>query len=289
MEQATKTTTKTQNISQTIEDIEIKLLLYAIYQRYGYDFQDYSYSSQQRRLKDILKKYNLNFFSELQNMILRDENFFSQVLCDMTITVSEFFRDPEIYKALREHITDELKTYPHIKIWHAGCATGEEVYSMAILLKEEKLYDKAQIYATDINTRALNKAKKGINSSNSFTKASEQYFMAGGKESLSNYYSADDKSVLIAPSLHKNIVFSDHNLVSDSKFGEMNLILCRNVLIYFNKDLQNRALKLMADSLVPGGFLVLGTKESITFTDIAKDFEKFCDKEKIYRKRWKSS
>ena len=222
-------------------------------------------------LKDILKKYNLNFFSELQNMILRDENFFSQVLCDMTITVSEFFRDPEIYKALREHITDELKTYPHIKIWHAGCATGEEVYSMAILLKEEKLYDKAQIYATDINTRALNKAKKGINSSNSFTKASEQYFMAGGKESLSNYYSADDKSVLIAPSLHKNIVFSDHNLVSDSKFGEMNLILCRNVLIYFNKDLQNRALKLMADSLVPGGFLVLGTKESITFTDIAKD------------------
>lgn len=277
---------KQQNNLQSLEDIEIKLLIDAIFYRYGYDFRNYAYASQKRRLRDILYKYNYNFYADLQNAILHDSKIFDKVLSDLTITVTEVFRDPEFYLVIRRNLIEELKTYPKIKIWHAGCATGEEVYSLAILLKEEGLYDKAMIYATDINPKALEASEKGVFSLETFKKGSQQYFQSGGKYSLSDYYIANEKGVRIKEDLKKNITFADHNLVTDHKFGEMQLILCRNVLIYFNRELQNRALELMDQSLDYGGFLVIGTKESLTFSSIVKNYSTFAEKEKIYRKKW---
>lgn len=262
------------------------MLVDAIHYRYGYDFSGYSYSSQKRCLKKILEEYNYNFFSELQNLILYDQSVFNEILPKMTITVSEFFRDPEFYRALREDIVAELRTYPKIKVWHAGCANGEEVYSLAVLLQEEALYEKSYIYATDINPKALEHAKKGVYKADALDDAEKQYLASGAKSLFSDYYERKDSNIIMDDSLKKNIVFADHNLVTDSKFAEMNLILCRNVLIYFNKDLKNRALNLMHDSLLPGGFFALGSKESISLSSVEKCFKKLRKKEKIYQKKW---
>ncbi len=268
-----------------IEDIELNLLLEAIYCRYGYDFRSYSRTSLRRRIKHRLQLSGILTISDLQHSILYNEESFTDLLFDLSINVTEMFRDPSFYRALREVVVPQLARLSFIKIWHAGCSTGEEVYSMAILLKEAGLLEKARIYATDFNQAVLEKAKEGIYPTSMLKEYIHNYRMAGGLHAFTDYYTAQYDMALMDRSLKKNIVFSDHNLAVDSGFAEMDLIICRNVLIYFNKDLQNRVCKLFCSSLVNEGILCLGSKESIRFVDCNKVFEDIVQKEKIYRKR----
>ncbi len=268
------------------EEIEIGLLLEAIYQKYGYDFRNYSREHIKRRIRHRLVLSNIDSISQMQYRILYDNIFFHTVLRDFSINVTEMFRDPSFYKAIREEVIPVLKTYPFIKIWHAGCSTGEEVYSMAILLKEEGLYDKAQIYATDFNEKVLQKAKEGIYPIENIKKCQSNYFESGGKYSFSDYYIAKYDSVIFHNDFKEKIIFADHNLVTDGVFGEMNIIICRNVLIYFNKELQNRVIKLFYDSLCYGGFLGLGSRESIRFTKYYDKYESCIAEENIFRKKF---
>ena len=267
------------------ENIEIKLLLEAIYLKYGYDFRNYAKASIKRRILQRLSLSGLKTISEMQHKILYDKQFFEILIQDISINVTEMFRDPSFYKAVREKVIPVLKELSFIKVWHAGCATGEEVYSMTILLKEEGLYDKTTIYATDFNEGVIKKAKDGIYPADRLKEYTYNYQKAGGQSSFTDYYTARYEYALINKSLKKNIVFADHNLVTDGVFGEMNMIMCRNVLIYFNRDLQNRVIRLFKDSLCKNGFLCLGSKESIRFSEYSDDFENFARKEKIYRKR----
>jgi len=267
------------------ENIEIQLLLEAIYLKYGYDFRDYARASVKRRILHRLSLSGLNSLSEMQHALLYDVEFFETLLRDLSINVSEMFRDPSFYQALREEVIPILKTYPFIKIWHAGCSTGEEAYSMAILLQEEGLYERTQLYATDFNDVVLQKAKEGIYPVETVKEYTLNYQKSGGRNSFVNYYSAKHDRIIMKRSLKKNIVFANHNLVTDGVFGEMNLILCRNVLIYFTKDLQNRVLALFYDSLCHHGLLCLGSKENIRFSAYADHFEDVVRDEKIYRKR----
>lgn len=279
------------NIGDTTDELnsninlEIKLLLEAIYSKYGYDFRNYGKAHIKRRIIHRLSTSKLNNISELQHKIIYDKEYLKTILEDLSITVTEMFRDPEFYKAVKHEIFPLLKTYPYFKIWHAGCATGQEVYSMAILLKEEGIYDRAQIYATDFNQLALQKAKDGIYPIDRIKEYTQNYQKAGGKNSFSDYYTAKYESVIIDKSLKKNIVFADHNLVTDGVFAEVNMIICRNVLIYFNKELQDRVLKLFEDSLIAGGFLCLGSKESMRFAKNYNNFQTIFDNEKIYKKK----
>lgn len=267
-----------------IEEIEIDLLLEAIERRYGYDFRQYAKASINRRVKHLLDKTGCVRITEMTQRILHEESFFEEILPKFSIPVTEMFRDPGFYVAIRKTIIPFLKTYPFVKIWHAGCATGEEVYSLAITLKEEGLYDRATIFATDFNDFALAKAKEGIYPVDRIKQYTYNHQKAGGKGSFSEYYNAIYESAIMNKSLKKNITFANHNLVTDSVFGEMNLILCRNVLIYFNKDLQDHVFRLFSDSLVCHGFLCLGTKESLRFSSVFKEFKELTKKHKIYQK-----
>ena len=249
-------------------DLEISLLLEAIDQQYGYDFREYSQAHIRRRIMNRMALSKFEDISEMQSKVLNDETFASELLQDLSITVTEMFRDPVFYRSLRENVIPILKTYPFIKIWHAGCATGEEAYSMAILLQEEGLYDRTTIYATDFNQMALNRAKDGIFSNKMIKEYTSNYQLAGGKESFSSYYTSNYDNVIMNHSLKKNIVWANHNLVTDSVFAEVNLILCRNVLIYFDKNLQNKVQNLFYSSLINGGVLCLGSKESLRFSDL---------------------
>lgn len=268
------------------EDIEIALLLEAVFQRYGYDFRDYGEAHVKRRILRRIGLSQLTSISALQHKVLYDEEFFSLFLQDLSVNTTEMFRDPAFFKTVREEVIPILHTYPFLKIWHAGCSTGEEVYSMAIMLKEEGLQDRSQLYATDFNSNILDRAKEAIYPAGEMKLNTHNYIKAGGNQSFSDYYNAKYESAIITKSLKKNLVFSDHNLVTDSVFGEMNLIMCRNTLIYFNKDLQNRVIELFYNSLSPGGYLCLGSKESITFTSYQDLFEPVSDKWKIYRKKY---
>jgi chemotaxis protein methyltransferase CheR len=268
------------------ENIEIELFLQAIYMKFGYDFRNYGKAHIKRRVRHRLSVSDFNNISELIHKLLHDPVFYQEVLQDLSITVTEMFRDPDFYQAVRKEVVPLLKTYPFIKIWHAGCATGEEVYSMAILLKEEGLLKRSQIYATDFNQMALQKARNGIYPIDRIKEYTQNYQKSGGKASFSDYYNARYESVILNESLKENIVFADHNLVTDGVFGEMNLVVCRNVMIYFDKELQNKVIKLFHDSLVPGGFLCLGSKESLRFADIAHKFDVTTEKQKIYRKKF---
>ncbi len=268
-----------------IINIEIELILKAIFVKYGYDFRNYSKAHVKRRLLNRLITSNLKSISEMQHKVLREPDFFEIMLRDLSINVTEMFRDPSFYKALRKEVIPVLRTYPFIKIWHAGCSTGEEVYSFAVLLKEEGLYDRAQIYATDFNHDVLDIAKKGIYPIDRIKEFTANYQAAGGTQSFSDYYMANYNSVIFDQSLKKNLVFAEHNLVTDSVFAEVNLVICRNVLIYFNKDLQNRVIDLFYDSLNNGGYLALGSKETIQFTSKADKFETVNAKEKLYKKK----
>ena len=264
--------------------IELKLLIEAIYLRYSYDFRDYSSASLKRRVLLALKQMHCENISQLQRRILYDPQAFMELLQFLTIPVSEMFRDPSYYLALREQVIPVLRTYPSLKIWIAGCSTGEEVYSMAILLKEEGLLDRTILYATDINPRSLERARQGIFNIDNMRQYTSNYQGAGGKHSLSDYYTAAYDSAIMDKSLKENITFADHSLATDSVFAETQLISCRNVLIYFNKPLQNRAFGLFYDSLCHRGFLGLGSKETVEFSGYAEQFEAFDKPERVFRK-----
>lgn len=265
-------------------NLEIDLLLEALFQKYGYDFRNYGKAHIRRRIIHRISKSKMKNISELQHQVIYDPEFLKVILEDLSITVTEMFRDPSFYLTLRNEVFPILKTYPYFKIWHAGCATGQEVYSMAIMLREEGLYERAQIYATDFNQIALQKAKDGIYPIEKIKEYTLNYQKAGGKSAFSDYYTARYESVILDKSLKKNIVFADHNLVTDGVFAELNMIICRNVLIYFNKELQDRVFTLFQDGLIPGGYLCLGSKESLRFAKNFKHFQTVSNKEKIYKK-----
>jgi chemotaxis protein methyltransferase CheR len=265
-------------------DIELRLLIDAIYSKYSYDFRDYSGASVKRRVNHALRQFELKTISALQERVLHDPSAFMQLLQFLTIPVSEMFRDPSHFLAIREEVVPLLKTYPSVKIWIAGCSTGEEVYSMAILLREEGLLDRTIIYATDINPRSLEKAKQGIFAMENIRGYNENYLKAGGKRVFSEYYTAAYDYAIFDKSLRDNVTFADHSLATDSVFSETQLVSCRNVLIYFNKKLQDRAFGLFHESLCHRGFLVLGSKETLDFSGFSKQFEPLVKPERIYRK-----
>ncbi len=267
-------------------DLEISLLLEAVYRKYGYDFRQYSQAHIRRRIMNRMAISGFEDVSQMQSKVLNDEAFASELLQDLSITVTEMFRDPAFYRSLREKVIPILKTYPFIKIWHAGCATGEEAYSMAILLQEEGLYDRTTIYATDFNQLALNRAKEGIFSNKMIKEYTTNYQLSGGKESFSSYYTSNYDNVIMNQSLKKNIVWANHNLVTDSVFAEVNLILCRNVLIYFDKNLQNKVQTLFYNSLINGGVLCLGSKESLRFSDLYEEYIELDTKQRIFKKKY---
>ena len=269
------------------EDIEVALLLEAIYMNYGYDFRSYSRAHIKRRVKNRLAISGLNNISEIQHMVLTDKTFFQLMLPDFSINVTEMFRDPSFFLSIRKEVIPILKTYPHMKIWHAGCSTGEEVYSMAILLKEEGSYSRTQIYATDFNESVISKGKEGIYPIAAIKEYTLNYQKAGGKASFSDYYIANYDFALLDKALKERIIFAEHNLVNDNVFGEMQMIVCRNVLIYFNKELQNHVIKLFYNSLCNGGFLCLGPKESLRFSEFENYFEPIVESDRIYRKKFK--
>ncbi len=273
------------NRDDSILQLEMDLLLEAVFKQYGYDFRDYNKAHVKRRLVYRMHQLNLESLSELQHKVLYQPQILSLVLKDLSINVTEMYRDPAFYSCLRKEVIPILRTYPFLRIWHAGCATGEEVYSFAILLKEEGLYDRAQIYATDFNTEVLETAKKGIYPISKIKAYTLNYQDAGGKNSFSDFYTARYDAALFDPVLKKNIVFAEHNLVTDSVFAETHLIICRNVLIYFNRSLQNKVLELFKDSLIKGGFLGLGSKENIMFSTVQDQFSITNPNEKIFQKK----
>ena len=271
-------------LQPSIEDIEIQLLLEAVFLRYHYDFRHYARASIKRRLLQARLHFGVSTITALQERILHDPDMMGQMLGFLTVQVSEMFRDPSYFRALREQVLPHLKTYPSLKVWIAGCSTGEEVYSMAILFKEEGLLDRTIIYATDINPHALAAAKAGIYPLDRIRKFTENHQKSGGRSSLSDYYTADYGRAVFDSSLRVNVVFSDHSLVSDAVFGEMQLISCRNVMIYFDRALQDRAVGLFKDSLSRNGFLGIGSKETLRFSRHADAFSDFVLPEKIYRR-----
>jgi chemotaxis protein methyltransferase CheR len=266
-------------------DIEIRLLIEAIYLKYSYDFRDYAGASVKRRVEHALTQLECKTVSALQERVLHDPTAFMQLLQFLTIPVSEMFRDPEHILALRREVVPLLRTYPSIKVWIAGCSTGEEVYSMAILLREEGLLERTIIYATDINPASLEKAKKGVYSLEAMRLYGENYRKAGGKRDFESYYTGAYGHAIVDSSLRENVTFADHSLATDSVFSETQLISCRNVLIYFNKKLQDRAFGLFHESLCHRGFLVLGSKETLDFSGYSDHFETLVRQERIYRKK----
>ncbi|MBA4370172.1 MAG: chemotaxis protein CheR [Coriobacteriaceae bacterium] len=267
-----------------VEPTETDLLLEAVFQRYGYDYRSYARASIERRTRQFLSATGYASVSEMIPEVLHDKELLARLTRYFSIPVTEMFRDPSVYRVVREEVVPLLRTWPHFKIWHAGCATGEEVYSLAIVLKEEGVYDRATIYATDCSDEALERAREGVYEVGKMKEATQKYQQAGGKASFSEYYHACCDAAAMDGSLKERITFANHNLAVDEAFGEMHLVFCRNVLIYFNRELQNRALGLFTESLVHGGFLCLGTKEDIRFTDVSNRYEAVDRRARIYKK-----
>jgi chemotaxis protein methyltransferase CheR len=268
-----------------VDDLEIKLLLDAIYLRFHYDFRNYAMASLRRRLAKALLRFQCDSVSHLQARLLHEPAIFTQLLQLLTVQVSDLFRDPSFFRTLRERIVPELRTYPSPKVWIAGCATGEEVFSLAILLREEALLERTLIYATDINPEALRKAAAGVYPLDRLAAFTDNHRSAGGKGSLSAYYTAAYGSAVLDGSLLKRVVFSDHSLATDNVFAEVQLVLCRNVLIYFDRGLQERALGLFKDAICRRGFLGLGGKETLSFSKHAAAFQRLDPNEQWYQ-RW---
>jgi len=266
-------------------DIELPLLIEAIYVKYHYDFRQYARASLKRRLTAALSHFDCPTLSQLQDKVLRNPTMFPQLLDYLTVPVSEMFRDPSYFRSLREHVVPILRTYPSLKIWVAGCSTGEEVYSLAILLREEGLLSRTLIYATDINPNSLQKAQAGIYDLARVAGFTENHRKSGARSSLSDYYTAAYGGVMLDKSLRQHIVFSDHSLATDSVFAEVHLVSCRNVLIYFDRELQDRAVGLFREALVRKGFLGIGSKESLRFGSHADAFEELVRDDRIYRRR----
>jgi len=271
-------------MADSIEDIEIQLLLDAVYRHYHYDFRHYARASIKRRLLQARTQWGYDSISEMQSAVLHDETILPRLLNFLTVQVSEMFRDPSYFRALREKVVPHLRTYPSLKVWVAGCSHGEELYSLAILFAEEGLAERTIFYATDINPTALKAAQAGVYPLESIRLFTENHRLSGGHTSLSDYYTANYDRAVFDKSLRERTVFSDHSLVTDAAFGEMHLISCRNVLIYFDRELQDRVVGLFGDALVRGGFLGVGSKESLRFSAHAHLFSEFVREEKIYRK-----
>ena len=265
-------------------DIELRMLVEAVYLKYNYDFRDYTGASQKRRVLVAMREMGCTTVSELQSRVLHDPNGFAQLLQYLTIPVTEMFRDPDYFRAVREQVAPFLKTYPSLKIWVAGCSTGEEVYSLAILLKEEGLLERSIIYATDINPKSLETARRGVYPIDRMRLYTENYQKSGGKAAFSDYYTAAYGGALFERSLIENVTFADHSLSTDTVFSETHFVSCRNVLIYFNRTLQDRVFGLFHESLCHRGFLGLGSKESIDFSSYAARFEPLARRERVYRK-----
>jgi chemotaxis protein methyltransferase CheR len=269
---------------EDVEGIETRLLLEAINAQYGYDLRDYAPTSMRRRVLAALAASGLPHLGELQHQVLTDPAFFASVLDGLTVRVSELFRDPPFHLTFRTQVVPLLRTYPLLKIWHAGCASGEEVYTTAILLQESGLYDRTQIYATDLSHEALEQARHGIYSAEHLPRFAANYQQAGGTATISAYYTEAYDRIAMRESLRRNVVFFQHNLVSDHVFGEMNVIVCRNVLIYFGPDLKKRVLHKFEQSLTPRGFLCLGTSEHLPSYAAPGSFSDFAGPQRIYRR-----
>lgn len=267
-----------------INEEQLNILLNDVLEKYGYDFNDYSHASLVRRINRLIAIDRFPSFAEFHYRVRTDEHYLKRFVEEITVNVTEMFRDRDFYTALRNEIIPEMASKPFIRIWHAGCATGEEVYSMAILLQEAGLLHKSLLYATDINPDVVERTRSGIFSLSHMRDYSENYIASGGKQDFSSYYTAKYNKVIFNESLREKMICSTHNLVSDSSFNEFQLILCRNVLIYFDKDLQNRVLKLFDASLERLGFIALGTKETMKFSDVHSSYQQL-GKEKIWRKR----
>jgi len=269
-----------------LEELEIHLLLQAIQAKYGYHFVDYAQGSMRRRVRAALTRSGLSHLGELQHRILLDPNFFASILDDLTVRVSELFRDPPFYRAFRERVVPILRTYPLLKIWHAGCASGEEVYTTAILLAEENLYERAQIYATDMSPKALEAARAGVYPEERALEFERNYLESGGKARLSAHFSHAYGRIAVREALRRNVVFFQHDLATDQALGEMHVVFCRNVLIYFGSPLRERVLSTFSGCLERSGFLCLGMNEGLS--PLAKEtFTDFAERERIFRRRTK--
>jgi chemotaxis protein methyltransferase CheR len=267
-----------------LEKIEIRLLTEGIYRHYGFDFRDYSMPSLKRRVWKRVYAEGLNTISGLQEKILHDPASMERLLLDLSINTTAMFRDPSFYLTFRRKVVPMLRTYPFVRIWHAGCSTGEEVYSMAILLQEEKLLERCRIYATDINEAVLQRAKDGIFPLNTMQENTSNYIAAGGMGTFSEYYTARYDYAIFRPALRENVVFAQHNLVTDSSFNHFNVIFCRNVLIYFNNALQERVQRLFLDSMEMFGILGLGKKETIRYSSVGDNYDEIDAEERLYRR-----
>jgi chemotaxis protein methyltransferase CheR len=267
-----------------LEDIELSLLLEGVFRQYGFDFREYAPASLRRRVWRRVFAEGLETISALQDKLLHDPACMERLLLDLSINVTAMFRDPSFYVAFREKVVPALRTYPFTRIWVAGCSTGEEVYSLAILLQEEEVYDRARIYATDINESVLERARGGVFPLDKMRDYTQNYIRAGGTRAFSEYYVAKYDGAQFQRSLVENVVFAQHNLVSDHSFNEFNVIICRNVMIYFDRTLQDRVHGLFFDSLATFGVLGLGHKESIRFSPFESGYEELDPNEKLYRK-----
>lgn len=277
----------TDTASISSDDIEIRLLLDAIYHRYHYDFRGYALASLKRRLHQAKVHFQCGSYTQLQDLVLHQPEIMPKLLGFLTVQVSELFRDPPFFRCLREEVIPYLKTYPSLKVWIAGCSSGEELYSMAILFREEGLEQRTMFYATDINPDALQRAEAGIYDLNRIPLFTANHQKSGGKSSLSNYYTAAYGAAVLDKSLRQRTVFSDHSLVTDSVFAEVQLVCCRNVLIYFDRELQDRTIGLLTESLSWNGFLGLGSRETLRFSAYADQFSEFSREARIYQKRIK--
>lgn len=265
-------------------DLEVDLLLKAVFRLSGYDFRLYNRSSITRRIHNRMRLSNVSTITQLTNLLIHDHHYLVEILNDFSINVTEMFRNPSFFKTFRNEIIPKLRDYPEIRIWHAGCATGEEVFSMAILMEEEGLIDKTTIFATDMNEDVLEKAKNGVFPIHKMQAYTKNYQLAGGKESFSKYYKTDRQNAYFHNSLLKNIIFAQHNLVTDQSFNEFHVIICRNVLIYFTQILQTQVQHLFYESLMDGGYLGLGDKETLRFIDIMSNYNEVNGNERIYQK-----
>jgi chemotaxis protein methyltransferase CheR len=267
-----------------IKETELGLLLNELYHSHGYDFSNYAKASLKRRVNRLIVMDRFPSFAEFFYRVKTDAAYFTRLVEELTVNVTEMFRDPSVFKIIREQVLPVLGTHPFIRIWHAGCATGEEVYSMAILLEEAGLLKKSLLYATDLNASVIENIRKGIFPLNQMKQYSENYILSGGKKDFSTYYTAKYDWAKFDERLTAKMIASTHNLVSDRSFNEFQLIMCRNVLIYFDKDLQDKVLTLFDDSLEKFGFLILGSKENIRFTSVGNKFQQLGNNEKIWRK-----
>jgi chemotaxis protein methyltransferase CheR len=269
---------------EQLEDIEIQLLLEGVYRYYGFDFRNYAPASIKRRILESVRNEKMETVSAFQDKLLHDPDCLERFLKRLSVNVTAMFRDPSFYLTFRTKVVPMLRTYPFVRLWHAGCSTGEEVYSMAILLQEEGLYERCRLYATDMSAEALRQAREGIFPLASMQEYTSNYLQAGGRHFFSDYYTAQYDNVIFDSALKRNLIFSEHNLVTDGSFNEFHVILCRNVMIYFNKVLQTRVHNLMYESLTMFGVLGLGNKESLRFTPREEFYEELDTRDRLYRK-----